>query len=95
MLRDILFIVATAFALFGVYCFVEFVVNMFAISKFPSSVTVIKNCNDDLTFKKMKYVQENIPNNYIVFYPFDNETNESLYVNFEEYIKGVFEINNK
>ena len=42
--------------------------------------------------KKIKYVQENIPNNHIIVFPFEeNAPAHQSYGNFEEYLKDVIE----
>ena len=93
MFVDILFIFTTAFALFGLYCFVETISDMGMWAKFPHTVTIIKDCQDDMTFKKIKYIQENLPNNSITVYPFENSGNSQQSI--EEFINDVLCVNNK
>jgi len=90
-----LFIVITAFAFFGFYCFIETIGDWFSAKNFPPTVTVFKNKDDVITFKKIKYVQENVPNNYTVFYPFEAaDKAENQQKIFEEYLKEVLSVNN-
>ncbi|MBQ9845141.1 MAG: hypothetical protein IJO54_03555 [Oscillospiraceae bacterium] len=72
MAFDIYIIILTAFAVFGLYCLVDMVLALFAMGKMPASVMIMKNDMGDKTFKKVKFAEQNIPNNYTVFYPFDN-----------------------
>jgi len=96
MFTDILFIVITAFALFGLYCLAETISDTAYASKFPPSVIIVNNSSDEATFKKIKYVQENIPNNHIIVFPFEeNAPAHQSYGNFEEYLKDVLCVNNK
>lgn len=88
MFTDILFIVTTAFAFFGIYCFAETIAEFFAVSKFPPSVTVVLTENEDLAYRKIKYIEQNIPNNHIVLYNDDN-------ILFDQQIKDVLYVNNK
>ena len=94
MVMDVYMIVMTAFALFGIYCFVETVAEMISASKFPPSVTVMKNNFSEKTFQKIKYVQENLPNNYTVFYPFNETDSEEKQIRLlQEYLKDVLGVN--
>lgn len=88
MFTDILFIITTAFAFFGIYCFAETVSEFFSVSKFPPSVTVVLTENEDLAYRKIKYIEQNIPNNHIVLYNDDA-------VSFDQQIKDVLCVNNK
>ena len=88
MFTDILFIITTAFAFLGVYCLFETVAEMFSVSKFPPSVTVISTDNEDLAYRKIKYIEQNVPNNYIVLLNDDDG-----WVN--QQIKNVLYVNNK
>ena len=88
MFTDILFIITTAFAFFGIYCFAETVSEFFSVSKFPPSVTVVLTEKEDLAYRKIKYIEQNIPNNHIVLYN-DNA------VSFDQQIKDVLYVNNK
>lgn len=96
MFMDILFIVTTAFAMFGLYCFVEMVSDMFHCLKFPPTVTIIFDSEDIETYRKIKYIQQNIPNNYLFFY--DTQTGERVENQqqlLEKYLKDVLSVNNK
>ena len=95
MYTDILFIITTAFALFGVYCFAEVISNWIASCKFPPSVTIMDNRSDAEVYRKIKYIEENLPNNHIVLYPIDNRDNTENNISFEEYLKDVLYVNNK
>ena len=87
MFTDILFIITTAFAFFGIYCFAEIVSEIFSVSKFPPSVTVVLTENEDLAYRKIKYIEQNIPNNHIILYNDDN-------ILFDQQIKDVLCVNN-
>ena len=96
MFTDILFIVTTAFALFGIYCFAETVAEIFAVAKFPPSVTVIATENEDFAYRKIKYIEENVPNNYTILYsPADAEKTEGDTIWLTRQIKDVLYVNNK
>ncbi|MBE6894302.1 MAG: hypothetical protein E7483_01660 [Ruminococcaceae bacterium] len=95
MFTDMLFIVMTAFAFFGIYCFIETINDWYSAKNYPPTVTVFKNKDDINTFKKIKYVQENIPNNYTLFYPPGNCGNEeNSNCDFETYLKEIMSVNN-
>ncbi|MBR2027778.1 MAG: hypothetical protein IKA10_02155 [Oscillospiraceae bacterium] len=96
MFTDILFIVTTAFALFGIYCFAETVYEIFSVSAFPPSVTVIAAENEELAYRKIKYIEENVPNNHTVIYrdqSKENSADEAVLLN--QMIKDVLYVNNK
>ncbi|MBR2502987.1 MAG: hypothetical protein IKB62_02555 [Oscillospiraceae bacterium] len=92
---DIYIIILTAFGMFGIYCFIDMTINVFSTSKFPPSVLVLRNSDDEKTMKKVKYAQENLPNNYTVFYPFeDDEDREKQLEKICGYIEDVLDVKN-
>ncbi|MBE6877673.1 MAG: hypothetical protein E7488_00690 [Ruminococcaceae bacterium] len=74
MAYDIYIIILTGFAVFGMYCFIDTALTFFSIGKMPASVMIMKNDMKDTTFRKVKFAEQNMPNNYTVLYPFDSET---------------------
>lgn len=90
-MTDVLFIVMTAFAMFGFYCFAETVSEIIAVRNFPKSVTIFKNQDDYKTYRKIKYVEQNVPNNSIIFYP-EKNLNDNEKLEFEETLKCILEI---
>jgi hypothetical protein len=95
MFTDIFFIVITAFAMFGVYCFAETIAEIFSVAKFPPSVTVIDTENEELAYRKIKYIERNIPNNHIVLYntPYIEKADDDIWLIGQ--IKDVLYVNNK
>ena len=93
MLFDIYLIILTGFSMFGIYCFLEAVFNIFSLRKMPLSVMIIRNNIDEYTMKKIKFAEQNIPNNYTVFYPFsDEEDKEKQMKILNEYLEGVLDV---
>ena len=91
---EIYLIIFSGFALLGLYCFVDTFLSVLSMSKFPPSVTVYYNSQDVNTFKKIKYAENNMPNNYNILYPFDdNKTAEEQRVLLDEYLKSVLIVN--
>jgi len=93
---DVYMIFLTGFALFGLYCFVDSLLSILTLSEHPPTVTIFYNSQDEMTFKKIKYVENYLPNNYNIFYPFDdtkNEEEQSRILN--EYLKSVFIVNKR
>ena len=99
MLFDVYLIVLTGFAVLGIYCFFEAVLNIFAFRKMPLSVMIIKNDTDEYTMKKIKFAEQNIPNNYTLFYPFSyDEDKEKQLETLNAYLEdvlGVKSVNNR
>ena len=95
MAMDFFMIIMSAFALFGFYCFAEFIAETFAVSKVPPSVVIMKNISDEKTFQKIKYIQENLPNNYTVLYPFGEAYGEGQQGELLcRYLNEVLDVNN-
>ncbi len=95
-MHEVYFIILTGFALLGVYCFIDTIFSAIYCRRFPNSVTIIKNTQDDVTFKKIKYIEENLPNNYTVLYTFDNAKNDQEQLEIlGEYLKNVLNVNKK
>ena len=90
MRYDIYLIILTGFAVFGIYSFFETLLTFFTLKNMPTSVMVMKNDTDSRTMHKIKLAEQNIPNNYIVFYPFETENEKNI----DEYIKDVLNVNN-
>ena len=82
MLYDIYIIILTGFAVFGMYCFADTVLAFFTLAKMPPSVMFVKRSYDENTLRKIKFAEQNVPNNYTVFYPMDDGEDE-----FEQYEK--------
>ena len=98
MVYDIYIIILTGFAVFGMYCFIDTVFTLFSIGKMPASVMIMKNDMDDKTFKKVKFAEQNMPNNYTVFFPFDNQPEENqleILSGYLENVLGVKSVNNQ
>lgn len=96
---DVYLIVLTGFAVLGIYCFFEAVFNIFAFRKMPLSIMIIKNDTGEYTMKKIKFAEQNIPNNYTLFYPFsDDEDKEKQLETLNAYLEdvlGVKSVNNR
>jgi len=99
MAYDIYIIILTGFAVFGMYCFIDTVFSLIGMRNMPASVLILKNDMGDRTFKKVKFAEQNIPNNYTVLYPYDKEKEAAeqlevlnLYI---EQILGVKNVNNR
>ena len=90
MFWDIYFIVFTAFAFFGVYCLWINIKKWINNSKFPVSLIIMENNNSEIHLQKIKYIQENIPNNYTVMYPFDNCKDDEQLQILQKYIETIF-----
>ena len=96
MFTDIIFIIITALALFGIYCIAETVSETVSGAKYPPSVTIVHNSQEDLTFRKIRYIQENVPNNHVIVYPLKNDViMPQINGNLEEFIKDVLCVNNQ
>ena len=86
----------TGFALFGLYCFVDTLLSIIDYSKQPPTVTIFLNTQDYRTFKKIKYVENCVPNNYNILYPFENaETEQEQLIILNKYLKNVLNVNKK
>ena len=93
-MREVYLIILTGFAVLGVYCFTDTVFSALYFRKFPETVTIIKNTQDDATFKKIKYIEQNLPNNYTLFYPFDSNLGEKEQLEIlDKYLKNVLNVN--
>ncbi len=93
MAYDIYIIILTGFAVFGIYCFIETVLTFFSIRKMPASVMIMKNDMRDTTFRKVKFAEQNVPNNYTVLYPFDSETDGGKQLEIlNEYLENVLDV---
>lgn len=91
---DIYMIFMSGFALFGLYCFAEAVLSILTLSEHPPTITIFLNSQDEMTFKKIKYVENYLPNNYNILYPFDEtKTDEEQCHILNEFIKSVFIVN--
>ena len=92
MVYDIGIIILTAFAMFGVYCLADTVLTLLSLRSMPPSVMILKNSNDFCTMKKIKFAEQNMPDNYIFLYPpqkEDDNTGRKL----EDYLKDVLNVN--
>lgn len=84
----------TGFALLGLYCFIDTLLSIAVMTKSPPSITIFGNNQDEKTFRKIKYVENCVPNNYCVMYPFDNtKTEDEQIVILSEYLKSVLIVN--
>ena len=90
MFWDIYFIIFSAFAFFGVYCMWIKIKEWIYNSKFPVSLIIIENNDSEIYMQKIKYIQENIPNNYTIMYPFDNCKKEEQIKMLQKYIDDIF-----
>ena len=99
MAYDIYIIILTAFGMFGIYCFIETLLTFFDLVKMPPSVMIMRNETDENTLKKVDFVQQNVPNNYIVFYPEEEKIGEEKQMetlcNYLESVLGVKSVNNR
>lgn len=75
MVFDICMIILTAFAVFGGYCLVEMTVQIIDGRDSPPSVTIMSYSEDDNTYKKARFISENIFNNKILFITDNSENN--------------------
>ena len=90
MRYDIYLIILTGFAVFGVYSFFETLLTFFTFKNMPMSVMILKKDSDYKTMGKIKLAEQNVPNNYVVFYPFEEEKEKTL----DDYVKDVLNVNN-
>lgn len=99
MAYDIYIIILTAFGMFGIYCFIETLLTFFDLVKMPPSVMIMRNETDENTLKKVDFVEQNVPNNYIVFYPAKEKISEEKQMetlcNYLESVLGVKSVNNR
>ena len=93
---EIYLIFLTGFALLGLYCFIDTVISIVAMSKYTPTVTIFYNTQKAEVFAKLRYVENNVPNNYNIYYPFDETKSDAeqgkLIV---EYLNNVFGVNKK
>lgn len=75
MTFDVCMIVLTAFAVFGGYCLAEMIFDALEEACSPPSVTFMIYGDDDHTYKKVRQMYNNIPNNTIVFLESDGKEN--------------------
>lgn len=95
-MREIYLIIFTGFGMFGLYCFIDTVFSFFALAKFPPTVTIIKNVQEEMTFRKIKHIENNVPNNYTIFYPFDSAKDEKEQQEIlHKYLQNVLDVNNR
>lgn len=78
MFNDVFFIVITGFAIIGIYTTIDTLYKMIISRTLPPSVTIMKNDDEVKTYKKVKFLDDTVPNNYTLLYPFDNSENENL-----------------
>ena len=90
MRYDIYLIILTGFAVFGIYCFFDVLITFFTLKNIPVSVLIMKTGADCKTMQKIKIAEQNIPNNHIVFYPFETDHDKTLFY----YLKDVLYVNN-
>lgn len=95
MFTDILFIITTGFAMFGMYCLAETIWDMLSVREFPVTVTLFADNDNEITYRKIKYVEQNIPNNHIFIYPCKTAEDENKEKNFDDLLKDVLCVNNK
>lgn len=89
-------IILTAFAVIGMYFVITTAITFFYLAHFPPTVTLIARSDDEVTYKKIKHIEENVPNNHTVFYPFDmSKTEEEQQRILAEYIKNVLTVNKR
>ena len=84
---QIYFIVVMAFAFFGLYCLIVTIVDTINSANYPPTLVSLKNTDEKRTYDKIKYIQENLPNNYIYLLDEDG-------ANTDEMIKYLYEIMN-
>ena len=93
---EIYLIFLTGFALLGLYCFIDTLISMVTMSKYPPTVTIFYDSSDENTMYKIRYIENNLPNNYNIFYPFNKETSEEIQrKELCEYLENVLNINKK
>lgn len=86
----------TAFAVIGMYFVINTVITFFYLAGFPPTVTIIARSEDEVFYKKIKHIEENVPNNYTVVYPFDGSKSEAEQQRIlSEYIKNVLTVNKR
>lgn len=98
MLYDIYIIILTGFAVFGIYCFADTLLTFFTLAKMPPSVMLVKRSYDENTLKKIKFAEQNMPNNYTIFYPMDENEDDGSLERLDSYlgdILGVKSVNKK
>ena len=93
---EIYLIFLTGFALLGLYCFIDTLISIVSMSKYPVTVTIFFNTQKADTFAKLRYVENNVPNNYNIYYPFDEtKSDEEQGKLIVEYLKNVYDVNKK
>ncbi len=80
MFFDIYMIIMTGFAILGVYTTIDTIYKMIIYRTMPASITLIKNDENNLTntYRKFKFVEQTVPNDYTVLFPFDKSDNEDM-----------------
>ena len=67
MFFDVYMIILTAFAVFGVYCFMEMIYTAITGRNAPVSVTVMALDSGEATREKAKNIRNTLSNNYVVY----------------------------
>jgi len=75
MITDVFIIILTAFAVFGGYCLIEMLVRLSDGVNSPHSVTVMKYDENENTYKKVRFINENMFNNTVFFITDGNDNN--------------------
>lgn len=94
MAYDIYIILLTGFAVLGLYCFIDTIICFFSLKDMPASVLIMKNDLNVKVLKKLKFAEQNIPNNYILLYPFDEEDCDNQTELLEAYLENVLDVKN-
>ena len=93
---EIYLIFLSGFALLGLYCFIDTLISVITMSKYPPTVTIFLNSQDTDTMNKIRYIENNLPNNYNIFYPFDNKMSENEQQKaLMNYLGNVLNVNKK
>lgn len=73
MLFDIYMILITSFAVFGVYCFIDMLYTVCYLRKMPKSITILNYSSDKYTKRKVRFVQNTVANNELIFLSKDSK----------------------
>ena len=93
---EVYLIFLSGFALLGLYCFIDTLISVITMSKYPPTVTIFYNSSDVETMNKIRYIENNLPNNYNIFYPVDTEMSEEEQQKaLLNYLDNVLSVNKK
>ncbi len=75
---DIYIIVLTAFAVFGIYSFIEIIVTLYDSCNSPASVVIMRYSDREKTCSKIHYIDNAVYNNRIILVT-DEDIQHNIY----------------